>query len=402
MCNIGVNLCALNLPVDAFEHWREGLQRSPVHWDILDNMLETLLGHKDFHSTSLTVFDTPGTSHVLNIRQQSLQVCNLVLGQLPRNPVGVGEVHRAQNALCIRSLLLHSLHETGEWEDLTEGVEIGINIATTPPDSSPGRATLDDLLLQAHQIGKSVYSATNPNNLDQQPSPGVPGREILHPTLLLFPNEVALLPSKIWPSTNGFLPGVPISSTSENSAEDLRIQLLNSSTNVTTSRLLRTWAMRVQTFLEAQPLNDEDHVTPAAVPCSSYQATESLIILASYLALSLHSSPTSYNNLGILLSSIRPTVSRSSAPGSINATTGHKMSRCYFEAGLEVGPQNAHLLTNLGTYWKKEGNYEEAIRYYRLASVRFTVAQAYLEQTLKEIDPNFEGDRDEPTYQKFD
>lgn len=187
------------------------------------------------------------------------------------------------------------------------------------------------------------------------------------------------------------------------------MELLKAPTNIATSRLLRAWAMGVQEFLGTGPPTSRGQATPAAVPCSKFQATQSLIVLAEYLALSIYPATVSYNNLGILLSSVdnQRRVFQPSGSNSTKETTGRNLSRLYFEAGLEIDPCNAHLLANLGSYWKKEGNYEEAIRfvpssigfsrltplhrsvrYYQLAlglNPEFTAPRVYLEQTLREI-----------------
>lgn len=39
MCNLGVNLLQMNLPVQAFECWWKALKLSPVNWDILVGIL---------------------------------------------------------------------------------------------------------------------------------------------------------------------------------------------------------------------------------------------------------------------------------------------------------------------------------------------------------------------------
>ena len=347
-------------------------------------MLETLLGSEDFNSTSPVVFETSSTPHSLQVRRQSLQVCNFVMGHLPSHPVKVEDVHRAQNTFRLRVLLLRSLKETGEWEDLVEGLEIGINAISA--HSTPKRASLDDLLCQVHLIGKSFWDTTNPGTSSSddieaplvdlpaasdrhpsfevlQPSLEVPGWKVLQPTLLLLPGEVLQLPLTIWPSTGGSLPSIAISE--HPARDDVRMELLKASTNAATSRLLGMWAAGVQEFLEAQPSIGQEHATPAAVPCSTFQATESLVVLASYLALSLHPTAMSYNDLGILLSSIdgQPRISRSSGSRSANETAGHSLSKLYFEAGLEVNPRSEYLLANMGSYWKRERNYEEAIRF---------------------------------------
>lgn len=35
MCNMGVTLRVMGLPVPAFEYWWKALQLSPINWDIL-------------------------------------------------------------------------------------------------------------------------------------------------------------------------------------------------------------------------------------------------------------------------------------------------------------------------------------------------------------------------------
>ena len=169
----------------------------------------------------------------------------------------------------------------------------------------------------------------------------------------------------LWPSTLGSLPSIAASIAADSLMDDVRMGMLEASTNAATSKLLHMWAMRVQDFIETQISTSEDHIASAPVPCSAFQATRSLVVLAEYLALALYPTATSYNDVGILLSSLdgQPVVPRSSGSDTLGGITGHSLSRVYFEAGLEVNPQNVHLLTNLGSYWKKERNDEEAVRF---------------------------------------
>ena len=214
--------------------------------------------------------------------------------------------------------------------------------------------------------GSPLVASYNQEGSDTlQPSLEIPGWKVLQPPLLLFPRETLQLPSILWSSTNGTLPSVAIPTTP---AQSHWMELLKASTNAATSKLLRTWAIRVHEFLKTPqaPLpTGGDHATPAAVPCSAFQATLSLVVLAEYLALSLCPTAMAYNDVGILLSSIanHPRIATSSGSSSTNEITGHSLSKLYFEAGLEVVPRNACLLTNLGSYWKKERNHEEAIRF---------------------------------------
>lgn len=124
-------------------------------------MLETFLGPGVCSGATPKLSDS-NTPHTLGLHRQALQVCNFVVGHLPENPVKVEEVHRAQNTFRLRALLLRSLEEVGEWEDLVEGIEIGINTTPSSPPSlsagsvRPENVTLDHLLLQVYRIGKSI------------------------------------------------------------------------------------------------------------------------------------------------------------------------------------------------------------------------------------------------------
>ena len=141
-----------------------------------DNMLETFLGPGVFSGATPKLPD-PNTPHTLGLHRQALQVCNFVVGHLPENPVKVEDVHRAQNTFRLRALLLRSLEEVGEWEDLVEGIEIGINATLSPPPSlsagsvQPEKVTLDHLLLQVYRIGKSIRDNSNADTQFKRDNP---------------------------------------------------------------------------------------------------------------------------------------------------------------------------------------------------------------------------------------
>ena len=343
-------------------------------------MLETFIGYKSLNSASPAMSDDP-TPHVLKMRQHALQVCNFVMGHLPDNPLRMEEVHRAQNTFRLRALLLRSLQEVGEWESLVDGIEVGINTASTSSYSpsagpvNPIKMTLDDLLLQAHSIGTLICDQTSSDAPPPDDSVGgaspippvereAPEWSVLQPTLLLSPEEALGLLPTLWPAAHGSLPSIAVLTAPGNLQDDVWIERLKFSTNTATSRLLRTWATRVQDLLESQPSTTWDHAVSARVPGSLFRAGESLVVLAVYLALSLSPTAMSYNDTGILLSSLdgQPRASRLPRSSSPEGTTGHSLSREYFEAGLAVDPHNPYLLTNLGSYWRKERNCEEAIR----------------------------------------
>lgn len=353
-------------------------------------MLETLLGSTVFSGASLGVSNSDA-SHVLRIHQQAVEISNFVMGHLPENPVKAEDVHRAQSIFRLRALLLPSLQEVGEWENIVEGIELGINVTVAPPSLPTGsrlrKTTFDDLLVQVHRNVQFISNDPGPEMSPRDESPdsldgtfptaadkhgvdllrslGSSELKILQPAPLLFPAETLRLPLMLWPLTHGSLPSVAVSATPGDPLDGFRMERIGALTNVATSRLLRMWAKAVQGFLETQSSTSGGQTTPVPVPCSALQATESLVLLAEYLALALTPTVASYNDVGILLSSLdsqsgNPRTSGSSYPG---ATAGHSFAKVYFEAALGVDPRNAHLLTNMGSYWKRERNYEEAIRF---------------------------------------
>ena len=88
----------------------------------------------------------------------------------------------------------------------------------------------------------------------------------------------------------------------------------------------------------------------------------SLSIMFYYLALSLSPSPSTYNNMGIVLSTVSSGVPRVDAQGETSVLTGTNLARIYYSTGLQMDPNHPHLLTNLGSLFKDQGNLEEAIQ----------------------------------------
>ncbi|KAF3915149.1 hypothetical protein ABW20_dc0103388 [Dactylellina cionopaga] len=120
------------------------------------------------------------------------------------------------------------------------------------------------------------------------------------------------------------------------------------------------------------------------------------ILALYYLSLALHPSPSTANNVGILLASVQqssplsvvyplnnplPQVS-GLAPGS-----GVALALAYYYYGLHLDPRHAHLYTNLGSLLKDMGHLPAAIRMYELAvdcDGRFDIALANLANAVKD------------------
>lgn len=116
------------------------------------------------------------------------------------------------------------------------------------------------------------------------------------------------------------------------------------------------------------------------------------ILALYYLSLSLQPSPSTANNVGILLASVQqvaaPTPSRQKldfpgiAPGS-----GIALALQYYNYGLQLDQNHAHLYTNLGSLLKDIGQLDAAISMYERAvkcDGKFDIALANLANAVKD------------------
>ena len=173
------------------------------------------------------------------------------------------------------------------------------------------------------------------------------------PFLLLLPEHVARLPAMLFQASKGVLPA--ICSPSEDAA-DLRPphESVVRQTNLMTSTILLALAKRYQDHPSS------DVIIPGFD--DSLNVNHSLAILFYYLALSLNPSPSTYNNMGIILSTTSSTTTYMPSHGERLPLNGVTLARIYYSAGLQADPAHPHLLTNLGSLYKDQGNLDEAIR----------------------------------------
>lgn len=123
------------------------------------------------------------------------------------------------------------------------------------------------------------------------------------------------------------------------------------------------------------------------------------ILALYYLSLSLQPSPSTANNVGILLASIQHNGPAKVRPRSIAGRTaipeipgvapdsGIALALSYYSYGLTLDPKHAHLYTNLGSLWKDIGQLHAAIRMYELAvqyDGNFDIALANLANAVKD------------------
>ncbi|RPB21661.1 TPR-like protein [Terfezia boudieri ATCC MYA-4762] len=116
------------------------------------------------------------------------------------------------------------------------------------------------------------------------------------------------------------------------------------------------------------------------------------ILALYYLSLSLHPSPSTANNVGILLASVQQTspvssISEASFLPAYTLGSGVGLALLYYQYGLMLDPRHAHLYTNLGSLLKDINNLPMAIRMYEQAVLcdgTFDIALANLANAVKD------------------
>jgi tetratricopeptide (TPR) repeat protein len=116
------------------------------------------------------------------------------------------------------------------------------------------------------------------------------------------------------------------------------------------------------------------------------------ILALYYLSLSLQPSPSTANNVGILLASVQQTAppvqtyQKLDIPGVVPGS-GIALALQYYNYGLQLDSHHAHLYTNLGSLLKDIGQLDAAIKMYERAVTcdgKFDIALANLANAVKD------------------
>ena len=143
----------------------------------------------------------------------------------------------------------------------------------------------------------------------------------------------------------------------------------------------------------------QDGMSSSGAAANAPRATSGVqeILALYYLSLSLQPSPSTANNVGILLASVQQSGrSKSfarphnllpcSIPGVV-AGSGVALALAYYDYGLKLDTRHAHLFTNLGSLFKDIGQLNAAIKMYEKAvdcDGNFDIALANLANAVKD------------------
>lgn len=147
----------------------------------------------------------------------------------------------------------------------------------------------------------------------------------------------------------------------------------------------------------------QDGMCSSGASATAPRATSGVqeILALYYLSLSLQPSPSTANNVGILLAGVQQSARSKAKTRSNNGQTpnvpaavpgvvpgsGIALALAYYDYGLTLDPRHAHLYTNLGSLFKDIGQLNAAIRMYERAvdcDGKFDIALANLANAVKD------------------
>lgn len=143
----------------------------------------------------------------------------------------------------------------------------------------------------------------------------------------------------------------------------------------------------------------QDGMSSSGATATGPRATSGVqdILALYYLSLSLQPSPSTANNVGILLASVQQASTSQASlrlggadlpivPGVVPGS-GIALALAYYNYGLMLDPRHAHLYTNLGSLFKDIGQLDAAIKMYERAvecDSKFDIALANLANAVKD------------------
>ena len=143
----------------------------------------------------------------------------------------------------------------------------------------------------------------------------------------------------------------------------------------------------------------QDGMSSSGAAATAPRATSGVqeILALYYLSLSLQPSPSTANNVGILLagvqqsarskSNLKTTNSQASSVPGVTPGSGIALALAYYDYGLKLDSHHAHLYTNLGSLFKDIGQLNAAIKMYEKAvecDGNFDIALANLANAVKD------------------
>lgn len=375
MSNIGTTLRSMGRQAEAEDWWYKAVRRRPNYWDAVENLVGVLCSTGSQESKDKT--DTAPPPKRKPRYKEALEVCEFVESNVlrkqqetsipaVRRPISLPShlpphsAPRLQNLFYAKGNLRYALGDIGGAKvEYEKGLEVVFG----------GKSVIEVVVAV-------IQAATGASEVPLN---------VTLPMVLLLPEQSVGITSAVFSPTLGVLPGLVaiasgVTANPSNSSSSSTNSL--SQANQTTSTILLTLAKLFQDIMGSSVV-DEQKVYLGGLPPSL-----PLLLPLYYLSLSLHPSPSTCNNLGILLSTIAATATVTNSVGQTQTLNGQGLALQYYTYGLQLDQRHPHLYTNLGSLLKDMGHLQEAVRMYEKAvecNPKFDVALANLGNAVKDM-----------------
>ncbi|RCI06408.1 hypothetical protein CU098_011342 [Rhizopus stolonifer] len=369
MSNIGTTLRSIGKTAEAETWWYQAVKLRPGYWDAVENLVGVLCAKPS---------DDHRKEKDMNPRyKEALAVCEFVekfffKNHLPQQPLKspsqlpVHQLSRLQNLFYAKGNLKYALGDIqGAQRDYEKGLELAFGGI--------------DLMSMCNMI---VY-ACHPHHH----SYGASLKENELPLVLLQPDQAIRILHIVFSNSNGILPGLVTLNSNGNATNSAETVSTIQQTNQNTSVLLLTLAKLFQDIM-----NPSTPALAAIAAVTEHKPTLATLLPLYYLSLALHPSPSTANNLGIILSNISGTIAATAIKIATSQQqtplTGTMLAMQYYMYGLQLDPRHPHLYTNLGSLLKDMGHLNEAVSMYEKAvefNPKFDVALANLGNAIKDL-----------------
>ncbi|KAJ1730831.1 hypothetical protein LPJ61_002818 [Coemansia biformis] len=383
MSNIGTTLRSMGRPAEAESWWWRAVKLRPGYWDAVENLMGVLCnpaqppaqakgdgGAGDVGDKRIQQLQQQPQKAVAPRYREALELCEFVdnslrvgeeqavhgSGPVTKYQVQDRQLYRLQSLLYSEGNLRTALSDVaGARREYEKAMEVVL-----------GGSKLDDVVVRIAQVGaQEGINQMFHQQLNRQQPPAHNLQIGSLPLTLLAPENAVRILQVIFPESRGVLPGFVAL------AGRTGLQQAN---QVASNLLLTLAKLHQDHAVVAQPL--------------------SIVLPLYYLALSLVPSPSTCNNLGIILSAIpspsTPTMVPSLQGGHqpAQAPMGSALAMQYYTHGLTLDSRHPHLYTNLGSLLKDLGYLAEAVRMYEKAvefNPTFDVALANLGNAIKDM-----------------
>ena len=358
MSNLAATYLALGRSQEAEQYWMRSVKQRPGYFEAAEHLVGLL--HEQRRGKEAV--------GVISYIQTALQRATS-----PRSPARIRDDKRA---LLRSQTYTISSSDNGRLLALIHGKG---NVLYQAIDNDGAAKAFEDAILlgtgQYNDIG-SLISHLLRIFAERWHVPNNPTDEMTQEQPVLLPPEAALETSRLVFPPDGILPGlrhVPAGMAQKASVSVVSNSLLS---------LAKIY---------------QDGMSSSGASATAPRATSGVqeILALYYLSLSLQPSPSTANNVGILLAgvqqsaqAIQPLATCNMIPISgVVPGSGVALALAYYDYGLKLDARHAHLYTNLGSLFKDIGQLSAAVRMYEKAvdcDSSFDIALANLANAVKD------------------